>query len=268
MVSEISKIRFVEVQGCRIAYHEMGLESGSPMVLLHAFASNSATWIPIATHLVKAGFRVIAFDLPGHGRSDWLGHYSLALMEDTLSSALNQLDLNRFDLIGHSLGGHLALRLGARFSDRVGRIVVEASPVPPKDETDAEDMMREGTKPSLWRSIKLLGFVRLIRIGLFRQFDFKSVRPTLSELKKPMPDWWLSLEKIRSQCLVFTSPSDGMVTSRAGLLVASVHNAELQIIGAGHHLHTNHRELFLGAAMPFLLAERESTRPREKAAHG
>lgn len=67
--------------------------------------------------MAAAGFRVIAFDLPGHGQSDWLGHYSLALMEDALASALNKLDLHRINLVGHSLGRHLAMRLGARLTD-------------------------------------------------------------------------------------------------------------------------------------------------------
>lgn len=254
MLSEISEIRFVEVDGRRIAYREAGHGNGSPLVLLHAFASSSATWIPLVNHLAAAGFHVIAFDLPGHGQSDWLGHYSLASMEDSLASALSQLDLHRFDLVGHSLGGHLAMRLGSRFPGRIGRLVVEAAPVPPRDEADAEAMMREHMNPSLWRSIRLLGFGRLIRIALFRQFDFKAIRSILSELKKPMPDWWSSLGKIRSQCLVVTSPTNGIVASRANLLVASMQSADLRHIGAGHHLHTNHRDAFLGAVMPFLLA--------------
>ena len=250
----MSQVKFIEVRGRSIAYREMGNASGSTLVFVHAFASNSTTWIPTATHLAKAGFRIIAFDLPGHGRSDWLGSYSLASMEEALASAVDQLGLRRFDLIGHSLGGHLALRLGARFPDRVSRVVVEASPVPPKDESDAEAMMRTGTKPSLWRSIKLLGFGRLIRIALLRQFDFKASKPVLGELRKPMPDWWLGLKKIRSQCLVLTSKNDGMVTSRADLLVAVLRYANSQIIGEGHHLHTRHGAAFINAVMPFLLA--------------
>jgi pimeloyl-ACP methyl ester carboxylesterase len=254
MLSEISEIRFVEVEGRRIAYREAGRGNGSPLVLLHAFASSSATWIPLVNHLAAAGFRVIAFDLPGHGQSDWLGHYSLASMEDSLASALSKLDLHRFDLVGHSLGGHLAMRLGARLTGNIGRLVVEAAPVPPRDETDSEAMMRAHAKPSLWQSIRLLGFGRLARIALFRQFDFKAAKPILSELKKPMPDWWSSLVKIRSRCLVVASPTDGLIASRADLLVARVQSADLRLIGSGHHLHTNHRDAFLGAVMPFLLA--------------
>jgi hypothetical protein len=113
-------------------------------------------------------------------------------------------------------------------------------------------MACEGLKPSLWRSIRLLGFKRLVRIALLRQFDFKASRPILSELKKPMPDWWLSLDKISSQCLVVTSSNDGLISSRAKHLTARLRNAELKLLGTGHHLHTNYREAFLGVLMPFL----------------
>lgn len=251
-MSGIWTIRSVELQGRKTTYRETGDESGYPLVLLHAFGSDSETWTRIAGDLADEGFRVIAIDLPGHGRSGWLERYSLASMEDALGLALDQLGLHHFDLIGHSLGGYLALRLAARLPNRVGRLVVEAAPVPPRDEADVEAMAREGLKPSLWRSIRLLGFSRLLRIALLRQFDFRASKPILSELKNPASDWWLSLDKISSQCLVITSQSDGLISSRAKLLTARLQNAELKLLGAGHHLHTNHPDAFLGALMPFL----------------
>lgn len=254
MLSDFSKIRFVEVHGRRIAYRDTGGKSHLPVVLIHAFASQSSSWIAIGETLAKVGFRAIAIDLPGHGRSDWIAHYSLSAMEEDLALVLDRLGLDRFDLIGHSLGGHLALRLSARLPGRVRRLVVEAAPVPPMDQADATVIGRSVAKPSLWRSIRMLGFGRLIRTALLRQFDFKAAKPILAELKSPMPQWWLALEQIRSPCLVLTSPNDGMVASRANLVIACVHNAKLSKIGFGHHLHTNHREEFLEAVMPFLMA--------------
>lgn len=251
-VSENWRIRSVEIQGRKTAYRVVGGKSGHPLVLLHAFGSNSDTWTRIATDLADAGFRVIAIDLPGHGRSDWLERYSLASMEDALRLALDQLGLHQFDLIGHSLGGHLALRIAARFPNRVGRLVVEAAPVPPRNEAEVEIMAREGPQPSLWRSIRLLGFKRLVRIVLLRQFDVRASSPILSELKSPMPDWWLGLDKISSQCLVVASPNDGLISSRAKHLTARLRNAQLKLLGTGHHLHTNYREAFLEVLIPFL----------------
>ncbi len=253
MLADLLKVRFLSVHGRRIAYREAGNASSFPVVLIHAFASQSATWIPVGEHLVKAGFRVIALDLPGHGRSDWAADYSLSLIEDDLAVAMDKLELDRFDLMGHSLGGHLALRLSARLSSRVRRLVVEAVPVPPKDVADAKAVISHGQRPSLWRSIRLLGLGRLARIALLRQFDFKAAKPILAELKKPMPQWWLSLDKIHAPCLVVVSASDGMITARASLVMACLRAAELKLIGTGHHLHTNHREAFVEAVMPFLM---------------
>jgi pimeloyl-ACP methyl ester carboxylesterase len=249
-----ARIQCVEVDGCRIAFRTEGDETGLPVILIHAFASNFSTWDPISTHMAKEGFRVIAFDLPGHGRSDWCKHYSLSSMEGCLASAFDQLGLDRFDLVGHSLGGYLALRLAARLPERVRRVVVEAAPVPPRDEPDAEAMMRESGKPSLWRSAKTLGIGRLIRLALLRQFDFRAARPVLSELKKSAPQWWSRLRNIQGPCLLLASPSDGANSSRAHLMAESMSAAHLQRIGEGHHLHKNHQEDFLAVVMPFLSA--------------
>jgi pimeloyl-ACP methyl ester carboxylesterase len=247
-----AEIQFIEVDGCRIAFRTEGDEAGLPVILIHALASSFSTWDAISAHLAKEGFRVIAFDLPGHGRSDWRKHYSLSSMEDCLVWAFDQLGVDRFHLVGHSLGGHLALRLAARLPKRVRRVVVEAAPVPPRDEPDAEAMMRESAKPSLWRSAKMLGFGRLIRLALLRQFDFRLARPVLSELKKPAPQWWSSLRNIQSPCLLLASPSDGVNSSRAHLMAESMCAAHLQWVGEGHHLHKNHQDAFLEVVMPFL----------------
>lgn len=248
------QIRHMDVQGRRVAYRETGSRAGHPIVLLHAFASSSDTWTATAADLAQAGFRVIAPDLPGHGRSERLGLYSLAMIEDALVSALELLGLQQFDLVGHSLGGYFALRLAARLPDRVRRLVVEATPVPPRHDAEAEAMAAQGMKLTLWRSVRRLGFRRLVRIAVLRQFDFKASRPILWELKKPAPGWWHGLERITSRCLVITSPNDGLISTRAAQLVDHLPNAELMIVGDGHHLHARFREAFLGALVPFLRA--------------
>jgi pimeloyl-ACP methyl ester carboxylesterase len=247
-------IRFVSVGSRRIAYRATGDAGGAPMVLLHGLASDFSSWDLFSQHLTHAGFRVIVFDLPGHGRSDWAAPYSLASMEDALATALDHLNLGRFDLVGHSLGAHLALRLAARSPGRVRRLVAESAPVPPRDAEEAWTIARARVKPSLWRLIKLLGIGRLARIALLRRFDFKAAKPLIGELRGPMPQWWESLARIRNRCLLITGSNDGLVTSRADLILAGMRDATLQVLGTGHHLHRSHPDAFLDAVLPFLNA--------------
>ena len=255
MLSVGPAIRFVEVRGRRrIAYRETGDAAGEPVILVHALASDSSSWNMIGSHLAQAGLRVIALDLPGHGRSDRLARYSLDSMEDELALAIDRLDVDRFDLIGHSLGGHLALRLAARSPGRVRRLIAVSVPVPPRDEAEAVRIARGSTKPSVWRLIKLLGVGRLIRIGLLRRFDREAVKSIISQLRQPMPQWWAGLRQIRSAILLLIGSDDEPITSRADLLMAGVEGAELQVIGTGHHLHRDHQDAFLQVVMSFLKA--------------
>ena len=255
MVSVGPAIRFVEVRGRRrIAYRETGEPEGEPVILVHALASDSSSWNMIGSHLADAGLRVIALDLPGHGRSDRLAGYSLDAMEDELALAIDRLDVDRFDLIGHSLGGHLALRLAARSPGRVRRLIAVSVPVPPRDEADADRIAHRSTKLSAWRLIKLLGVGRLIHIALLGRFDREALKPIVWQLRQPMPQWWADLGQIRSTILLLTGSNDEPITSRADLLMAGVEGAELQVIGTGHHPHRDHQDAFLQVVMPFLTA--------------
>jgi hypothetical protein len=81
---------FATIQGRRLAYRIAGRADGSPIVLIHALASRSESWDATAGALAELGFRVIAPDLRGHGRSDWANSYALIEFENDLVGLLPQ----------------------------------------------------------------------------------------------------------------------------------------------------------------------------------
>lgn len=254
MRNDLVRVHTVDVPGGRIVYR-MGGAAGAPAVMLiHAFASQSSTWLPVAQALVAAGYRVVAPDLPGHGRSSRWPHYELSVFEDALAALAEQCVPSRFDVVGHSLGGHLALRLAARCPDRVRRLVIEAAPAPPRDDADALAMQREAGRPSLMQSARRLGLGRLLRMALRREFDVKAAKPVLAELRQPMPGWWRGVASLRQVALVLSSADDGLVSARAERLTAAMPRATLVRLGQGHHLHTRHGEAFMVTVLPFLSA--------------
>lgn len=240
------------VQGNPLAYRIAGDEADEPVVLIHAFASESRSWAMVASTLASRGFRVIAPDLRGHGRSAWTETYALEDFEQDLIALLDTLKLDRVSLVGHSLGGHLALRLAVRMPTRVDRLVIEAAPVPPSDAADAAALMAMQAKPSWWRSVRQLGAGNLLRLWLFRKFDFRSARTVLPALRSPMPHWWQQLGAIQAPCLLLASHDDGAVSQRIGLLSAHIAHASTHYLGSGHRLHTDHVEAFLDVVVPFL----------------
>ncbi|WP_445144858.1 alpha/beta fold hydrolase [Dyella sp. Tek66A03] len=252
MDAHLSPHREHFIRGRRLAYRTAGDEDGEPVVLIHAFASQSTSWAEVAGALARRGFRVIAPDLRGHGRSAWADSYALEDFEQDLIDLLDALQLQRTSLVGHSLGGHLALRLAMRLPERIDRLVIEAAPVPPRDAADALLLKAMQAQPSWWRSAQKLGAARVARLWLLRAFDFRSARTVLPALRSPMPHWWQGLDRVDTPCLLLASHNDGAVTQRIGLLSARLVHACTHYLGNGHRLHTEHAEAFLDVVLPFL----------------
>lgn len=101
-------------------------------VLLHGFASSTSTWDRLAPALARS-HRVIAVDLPGNGLSSRPAG-SVAYTPDgqmaMLTKVLEDARVARFDVVGHSYGGFLALRWAAREPERIRSVVAIAPPDP------------------------------------------------------------------------------------------------------------------------------------------
>ncbi|HVH74873.1 MAG TPA: acetoin dehydrogenase dihydrolipoyllysine-residue acetyltransferase subunit [Stellaceae bacterium] len=118
--------RLVEAGGRRLNCLELG-EGGVPVLLLHGFGADLQGWMFLQPALAE-GRRTIALDLPGHGGSqkelDGADEASFAADVDRLLAAL---DIERVHLVGHSMGGGIALTFAAWQPDRVASLTLIAS---------------------------------------------------------------------------------------------------------------------------------------------
>lgn len=113
---------FLQSNGARIHYLDKG--EGPALLLLHAFPLSSSMWNKQANDL-KEGYRVLAPDFPGFGKSELLS--SPATMELYAQVALSVLDAAKVDratVLGLSMGGYVAFELWSRAKDRVGALVL------------------------------------------------------------------------------------------------------------------------------------------------
>ena len=112
-------------------YVEEGGE-GPPVVLLHGWGASSELWRPIAGHL-RASFTVLAPDLPGFGRTPSPpAGWSVEDYARWVLALLDRRGVGTAHLIGHSFGGRVAIKLAARWPDRVGKVVLTSSAgIPP-----------------------------------------------------------------------------------------------------------------------------------------
>jgi pimeloyl-ACP methyl ester carboxylesterase len=101
--------------------------SGEPLVLVHGLGGTRRTWDHLLGDLATT-HTVIALDLPGHGESDPpAGDYSLGALAASLRDLLVMLGLPSATIIGHSLGGGVALQFAYQFPERVQRLVLISS---------------------------------------------------------------------------------------------------------------------------------------------
>jgi pimeloyl-ACP methyl ester carboxylesterase len=115
----------LQLHGHSVTYRMAG--SGPVLLLLHGITNSSETWEPVAPAL-EDHFTIIAPDLLGHGKSATpRGDYSLGAHASGVRDLLTALDLDRATVVGHSLGGGIAMQFAYQFPERCERLVLVSS---------------------------------------------------------------------------------------------------------------------------------------------
>jgi pimeloyl-ACP methyl ester carboxylesterase len=115
----------ISLHGHRLCYRAGG--SGPVLILVHGITNSSASWEPVLAQLATR-FTVLAPDLLGHGDSAKpRGDYSLGANASLLRDFMLALGHERATIVGHSLGGGIAMQMAYQFPERVERLVLVAS---------------------------------------------------------------------------------------------------------------------------------------------
>jgi pimeloyl-ACP methyl ester carboxylesterase len=111
-----------------LAYDAYGA-AGEPLVILHGLLGSARNWSAIGKQLGQS-YRVFALDLRNHGRSPWAASMAFEAMADDVAAFIERQALGPATVIGHSLGGKVAMRLAMLRPELVLRlIVVDVAPV-------------------------------------------------------------------------------------------------------------------------------------------
>lgn len=144
-------MQFLNRGGVKLAYESYG--SGAPLVvLIHGWCDSHTTLAALAEHFA-ARHHVIAVDLRGHGESDKPDTpYTIATFADDLAWMCAQLGLSRPIVVGHSLGGAVALELAARHPDLPAALVaLEGVILYPPDMRAFGEALADMLRGDLWR---------------------------------------------------------------------------------------------------------------------
>jgi pimeloyl-ACP methyl ester carboxylesterase len=121
----VTELKFIDIHGERFAFHDEG--EGEALLLIHGMAGSSETWRAILPQLAKK-YRVIAPDLLGHGQSAKpRTDYSLGAFAVGLRDLLDELGVDSATIVGHSLGGGIAMQFLYQHPEYCSRLVLISS---------------------------------------------------------------------------------------------------------------------------------------------
>lgn len=131
----------VKIMGAKIRYTDVG--KGRVVVLLHGFLENLEVWFGnhFAQELAKH-YRIIAIDLPGHGKSECVGYvHRMERMATVVKAVMDEIGLRRYVLVGHSMGGYVALAFAEKYPETVSGLCLFHSTC--TADSDAKKIERE-----------------------------------------------------------------------------------------------------------------------------
>lgn len=115
--------RFYESQGLRLHYVDWGNEAAPPLILVHGGLDHCRNWDAIAREL-QPHFHIMAPDLRGHGDSEWAKGSSYTLIDNVydLTRLMRFAGLQHAAIVGHSMGGMVALAYAGTYPEKVTRL--------------------------------------------------------------------------------------------------------------------------------------------------
>ena len=252
---------------------------GRPVVLIHGWPLSGESWSEQVGVLQAAGFRTVAYDRRGFGRSDKpRGGYDYDTLTEDLAAVIEELDLRDVTLVGFSMGGGEVARYVAKFGEERLRSVVFAAAVPPylakgEDNPDgpldqeSADQMAAGLDAdreaffddfttqfySVDGELKVSEAQRQEAIALCQQSDQRAALKAMESFGTT--DFRGDLPAVTVPTLVIHGDGDGVVPfegSGARTHAAIAHSQLVLLEGAPHGCNVSHAVAFNEALVAFL----------------
>ncbi|MBI4123135.1 MAG: alpha/beta hydrolase [Parcubacteria group bacterium] len=261
-MEEILKEQNFELGGIQVHYKEAG--QGEPLLILHGWGGSSESWVLLQRALSKEGFRVIAIDLPGFGKTNppamaWGVQEYSSFVEQFVSA----IGLDKFSLLGHSFGGQIAITFAVQNSEKIKKLILAAPPGIRRPPGLKEKMVglasklvnvlfwivpsqeaRENLKKAGYRLIKRRDYLKAE--GVMRQIMQRVIREDLFSI----------FSQIRVPTLIIWGDDDRQVPVQdAYTLLREIPHSAVEIIPkAGHVPHLKTPEKLSALVTKFLKA--------------
>lgn len=221
-------VRRIKVGDIEVRYIEAGIEhDGPPLLMLHGYQAGADYWFPRGIPGLATEHHIIAPDLPGFAYSGILPEYSVAAYAAFVHRFLDTLDLEKVNVLGHSMGGQVAIGATALDPSRVGKLVLVDAAGLPRPMPRWQEPVRMLTD----RSMLHVGlYAVMVRLGI----KARAKREAMLMLQADHVSHLLDL--ITVPTLVVWGSRDRITPLEHGALLAKhIPNARLAVIrGAGH----------------------------------
>jgi pimeloyl-ACP methyl ester carboxylesterase len=252
-------------------HRDLGGEGKPPLVVLHGLLGSSRNWTTAGADLAKIR-HVLAPDLRNHGSSPHAAEHTYAAMEADVLETLSALGVDRFDLIGHSMGGKGAMHIACNNPDRIASLIaVDIAPRSYRLDEHAPQFAamnalrpetlatRQETENALLAAVGDLGTAKFLATNLDRReaggFQWRINLPVLTAAVATLGKSPLAPTDRFDGPSVFIAGDDSNYVREIDGEPISAHfpNATIhRIPGAGHNPHIDSRAAFVAAVTEFL----------------
>ncbi|WP_397444737.1 alpha/beta fold hydrolase [Polaribacter sp. R77954] len=254
----------ITFKNANISFSDVG--KGGVVVLIHGFLENSTMWDKIVPELCKRN-RVIAIDLLGHGKSDCLGYiHTMDLFSETIEAVLKHLRLQKYILVGHSLGGYVALAFAQKNANKIKGLCLMNS-------TSNEDDEERKTLRLRAKTMVQKNFTNMVRMSFANLFGPNSKHKHQDEidlalqeaLKTPIQGYIAANEGMRIRPnrnyvlagndfkkLIIVGKNDPVLDYKMSLEEVKKTNSEMVIFSNGHMSHIENTEELIVVLKQFI----------------
>ncbi len=255
------------VNGLSINYKAFG--QGKPVLVLHGWGGKSDSWVEVGKLLTKSGYQVVIPDLPGFGVSQepqnaWQFSDYLRWVDDFAAA----LKLDKFVLIGHSVGGALACAYAAQYQIKVEKLVLCDAAIVREERLDwrQKEARKLAAKKHLLMKVpfarQLYPLAQRIVYNIAGVHDYQLATPVMKETFKNVVgvDTSKYARKIKISTLIVWGDQDKATPlSDAYEISHQLINSKLITIpGAAHNPHKTHPQKLAGIIESFLASNAKS----------
>lgn len=219
---------WLNVDGVKVRYLAAGQgKPGTPVVLVHGFQAGADLWYPHTLPAIAERCHVYALDLPGFGGSGELSEYTGERYGTFLNAFLDRLGLDRIQLVGHSMGGMVAVATASQRPDRVERLVlIDSAGLPRSGPQWTAPIIMMADRSTFHGAL----YPRVLRLAL----QSRAMRPCLRMMREDSV--YPLLDTLTMPTLVVWGSRDRVIPlEHATLFARNIPRARLTIMrGCGH----------------------------------